>query len=248
MRPSRDEIVMVLQRSAQASTPTLDPVFVEQLERRLRSIDLTPVTRARRRLGRAAVMGIVGALGLAGAAAAAAGVVAWRDSPNPAPTTTVVPTTAAATSTTSPAPTTIAPSTSTTPPTTLVVIPVATTLAPATTVAATTPTTEVTTTTEPPATTTTEVHTPATLTLSCAPVDGGVSCTWDGGPDGTARYALLRSEPGGANGRAFTTDLATTTFVDTQAVPGITYNYLVHALDASDHSLAHSGFVTVTVP
>ena len=250
MRPSRNEIAAILERSAQAPTPPVDPVFVEQLGRRLRSIDLTPVARGRRRFGRAAVAGIVGAIAIAGAAAAA-GVVAWRDSPGPAPTTTVVATTVAASSTTAPAPSTLAPTTSTAPATTVAPAPVATAVAPATTVEPTTvpPPTEVAvTTTEPPATTTTEAHPPATLTLKCALADGGVSCRWEAGPDGTARYALLRSEPPGVNGRAFFTDPATTTFVDTQVVSGTTYNYLVHALDGSDHSLAHSDFVTITIP
>lgn len=254
LKPSRDEIVAALHRSAEAPAPPVDPVFVEQLDRHLRSIDLSASPRVRRRLGRAAVAGIVGAIGLAGAAAAAAGVVAWRDSPSPAPTTAVATTepsttTVPATSTTEPAPTTTPPTTTTV---LVSIVPVVTTIAPPTTVPATTepPSTVAATTTStvPPAPTTTEVHTPATLKLKCAVVDGGVSCDWGAAPAGTTRFALLRSEPPGVNGRAFFTDPATTAYVDTQVVPGTTYNYLVHALDGSDHSLAHSDFVTITAP
>jgi hypothetical protein len=93
-------------------------------------------------------------------------------------------------------------------------------------------------------TTNTEVHVPATLTLTCVPATAATSCSWDAGPDGTTHYAVLRTEPGGTVGRVFTPEPGSTTYLDTLVVAGTTYTYLVHALDAGEHSLAHSGAVS----
>ena len=94
------------------------------------------------------------------------------------------------------------------------------------------------------ATTSTEVHVAATLTLTCVPAAAAVSCSWDAGPDGTTHYALLRTDSASTAGRVFTPEPGATTYVDTLVVPGTTYRYLVHALDAGEHSLAHSDGVS----
>jgi hypothetical protein len=72
------------------------------------------------------------------------------------------------------------------------------------------------------------------LTLACASVGATVNCNWDAGPDGTTHYALLRTDPTTTNGRVFTPEPGATSYVDTLVTSGITYTYLVHALD-SDH-------------
>jgi hypothetical protein len=96
-----------------------------------------------------------------------------------------------------------------------------------------------------PPTTTTEVHAPATLTLSCAPAAGGISCTWSAGPSGTVEYLLLRSTPAGGPGRVLFPPPGVTAFVDTTVSAGTAYVYLVHARDAAGVSLAHSSAAQV---
>jgi hypothetical protein len=254
MKPSRDDIVELLRRNADATTPPADPGFVERLERRLRSIDLTPTKAGRRRLGRFTISAIVAGTMVAGAAAAA-GVVSWRNSSSQptatSPTVVVtstsqvpVPASAEVVTTTSIAPPTTPPQT-----TTVAAVPATTTPPTASTEAATT--TAPVTTLPPPTTaatnavtTSTEVRVAATLTLTCAPAPAATSCSWDAGPDGTTQYALLRTEPGGSAGRVFTPEPGSTTYLDTLVVAGTTYTYLVHALDATGHSLAHSGPVS----
>ena len=99
----------------------------------------------------------------------------------------------------------------------------------------------------PEATTTssTEVHIPATMALDCVMDATSITCSWTPGPDGTDHYVVLRSTPTEARGRVLTPDPGATTFVDIGVVPGNTYTYLVHALDAGEHSLAHSTPVTL---
>ena len=91
----------------------------------------------------------------------------------------------------------------------------------------------------------TEVRTPATLDLTCTAGSGAITCTWSTGPDGTDHYALLRSTPSEQRGHVFFPAPGETSFVDTTPVAGQPYTYLVHALDSSGHSLAHSTFAQV---
>ncbi|MFM2078939.1 MAG: hypothetical protein RJA49_2829, partial [Actinomycetota bacterium] len=77
-------------------------------------------------------------------------------------------------------------------------------------------------------------------------VDAGtIRCDWSPGPDGTVRYAVLRSQTGTGPGRVFFVDVGVTTWTDPLATPGTVATYLVHAFDAQDHSLAHSQGVAV---
>ncbi len=168
----------------------------------------------------------------------------------------VAPTTAApanqATSTVAPATPTVAPAPPTTAgpaPATTVPPPPEPTVEPAPTTPPTAPPTTAAPTTAPPpavAPTTTEVTTPATMSLSCATSVDAVRCSWSAGPDGTTRYLVLRSIPGsGTPGRAFAPAPGSLTYVDTTAVPGTTYTYLVHAFADGPQSIAHSPGVTV---
>jgi hypothetical protein len=254
MKPSRDEIIGLLQRNADTAVPPADPVFVEQLERRLGAIDLTSSTPSRKRIGRFTVSAVVAGTMIAGAAAAA-GVVSWRNSssesvatitnppaaattvaPVPAPTTLiVVPATVVATTSTA-----LLPTPSLQPPTSLAPAP---SESPTTTITA--PTVQPPPETTSPATTSTEVRIPASLALACTPTVAAISCTWDTGPDGTVQYAVLRTDSASTQGRVFTPEPGSTTYVDTLVTPGVTYVYLVHALDSSQHSIAHSDHVTI---
>lgn len=71
-------------------------------------------------------------------------------------------------------------------------------------------------------------------------------CSWTPGPAGTDRYVVLKSSPGETRGRVITPDPGTVTVLDTAVVTGTSYTYLVHALDASGVSLAHSNAVLVS--
>ena len=249
MKPSRQDIVDLLERHAESPSPTVDPVFAQQLERRLRSIDLSPATPRRRRFGRFTLMATIAVAATAGVAAAAAAVISLRRSQEPTATTKpsvtiVVPqpvTTSLVVATVEPSSsvvvaTTVPATTST------VAATIATTVPPETTAVTTIPATAVPTTEVAP---TTEVRVPATLTLACTPIAGAIECSWGSGPDGTTHYAVLRTEPGVSPGRVFTPEPGATTYVDTLVVPGTTYTYLVHALDDTEHSLAHSGPTSV---
>lgn len=233
MKPSRQDIVDLLERHAESPSPTVDPVFAQQLERRLRSIDLSPATPRRRRFGRFTLMATIAVAATAGVAAAAAAVISLRSSQEP-------------TATTKPSVTIVVPQPVTTSlvvaTTSTVAATIATTVPPETTAVTTIPATAVPTTEVAP---TTEVRVPATLTLACTPIAGAIECSWDPGPDGTTHYAVLRTEPGVSPGRVFTPEPGATTYVDTLVVPGTTYTYLVHALDDTEHSLAHSGPTSV---
>jgi len=65
-------------------------------------------------------------------------------------------------------------------------------------------------------------------------------------PDGTDHVVVLRSTPSESRGRVLVPAAGDTSIVDSSASPGLVYTYLVHALDAANHSLAHSNPVTVT--
>lgn len=97
-------------------------------------------------------------------------------------------------------------------------------------------------------TSTTEVHVPATLGISCVPDVSHVTCTWTAGPAGTDHYLVLRSRPGGVDGRVFTPVAGQLTYADTQIISGDSFYYLIHAMDAANHSLGHSAAYYVLVP
>ena len=244
MKPSRQDIVDLLERHADSPAPPIDPVFAQQLERRLRSIDLAPGAPRRRRFGRFTLTAIIAVTATAGVAAAAAGVISLRSSPDtPSATTAAVTIAVPAPLTTSTVAATVEPSSSvavaTTAPATTTTVAVIAAPLPETTIAVTTvpPSAAAPTTEAPP---TTEVRVPATLALACTPVAAAIECTWDPGPDGTTHYAVLRTEPGVSPGRVFTPEPGATSYIDTLVVPGTTYTYLVHALDGTERSLAHS--------
>ena len=73
-----------------------------------------------------------------------------------------------------------------------------------------------------------------------------VDCSWPQGPNGTARYVLIRST--GDHGQVVfqTGDLAHPSFGDTSVVHGTAYGFMVLWLDANGHSLAHSNHVMIT--
>jgi hypothetical protein len=248
----KDELEAALRSSAKASAPTPDRTFVDGLEQRLLTADegkVVPFVRRARRLSIATAAAIT--FTVAGVAAAAGIVVThpFRDeNPRPAPSTV------AATSSILPATTT--PSANTSEPTSstpaFAVTTVPSIVEPTT--AATDPPTTVPVAPPPvtsppdtaPVTTTTEVHTPATLTLSCVANGATVDCNWSAAPEGTARFAVLRSQVGAASpGRVFFVDVGLTTWSDPMAEVGVTYTYLVHAFDGADQSLGHSNAVTV---
>jgi hypothetical protein len=253
MNLSREQIVELIERHAHTATPPVDPTFVERLERRLRSLDLTPVKSGPRRIGRFTVTAVVAGTMIAGAAAAA-GVVTLRHSTESPAATSETTAFAAPSTTISPVPVTTSPSllpvataavttSSMSAPVTTSAVPPATTPQTPTTLEPTTlPPAPVTTS---PATTSTEVRVAATLTLTCAPATTTIDCSWDAGPDGTTHYVVLRTDPTSTNGRVFTPEPGATSYVDTLVVAGTAYTYLVHALDSTEHSLAHSDRVAV---
>lgn len=237
MKPSRHDIVELLQRGADASTPPIDPVFVEQLDRRLRSIDLSKTVPRRRRVGRVSLVAVAVITATAGVAAAAAGVITRHNSPTRPPTTEPVTTVEVTTPESNPL-----PSTSVAAPVTSVSATTTSTAVTTTTITTTTSTLTVAPTTVPAtaAPPSTEVRVPATLTLACTPAGAAISCSWDAGPAGTTHYALLRTDSASSQGRVFTPEPGSTTYIDTLVAPGTTYVYLVHALDDTEHSVAHS--------
>jgi hypothetical protein len=93
---------------------------------------------------------------------------------------------------------------------------------------------------------------PATLNLSCAlAADGGssaVSCSWFGDlPQGFASFVLLRGDPDGKGRVPYRSgDPGSTSFLDHTASAG-SHSYVLVALDAADHPLAHSNMVLVQI-
>jgi hypothetical protein len=88
------------------------------------------------------------------------------------------------------------------------------------------------------------------LSLSCAAdaAAGPVSCSWSGSlPDGFASFVLLRGDPDG-KGRVpyHSTDSAGTSFLDQTASAG-SHSYVLVALDAASHPLAHSNMVLIQI-
>lgn len=263
----KDDLEAALRRSAVAPAPTPDRSFVDDLEQRLLNDGagrVVPFARRARRVGTATVVAIT--CTVAGVAAAAGIVVTHPFSGEaPAPTTVPVsPVTVTSTSVASAASTEVATTAPLGQGATTIAVAVAAEpstsvppAAPAATVAATTPPTAAAATTIPPPATsaattvatsppTTEVHVPATLTLSCAANGSSIECGWSAAPAGTVHFVVLRSTPGlDLPGRAFTVDASVTSWTDPMADAGVTYTYLVHALDGADHSLGHSPAVSV---
>jgi hypothetical protein len=93
---------------------------------------------------------------------------------------------------------------------------------------------------------------PATLSLSCTlaadGASGPVACSWSGAlPDGFASFVLLRGDPDGKGRVPYRSgDPAASSFLDTTASAG-KHSYVVVALDAADHPLAHSNMVPVQI-
>ena len=264
MRISRRSLKSSLTQLGKAPVPAPDPAFVDQLEAQLMTDGVTPplpadnVVPFRARARRAVVIGAAAAT-LTAAAAAAALVVGTGDDSHRLITATE-PTGLGAATTIN---TEQSSTTSTPPSTTTTTSTTSTSLAPETTStipAGPTPTTvgnvappvtapdTTTTTLTVGSTSTTEVHVPATLGINCV-VDGShITCIWTPGPAGTDHYLVLRSRPGGTDGRVLTPLPGQLTYTDTQIVSGDSFNYLVHAFDATGKSLAHSTAVPVTVP
>ena len=104
-----------------------------------------------------------------------------------------------------------------------------------------------TTTTPTAATTSTEVQVPASIELTCIPTGAAaISCSWSTVPPGTDHVIVLRSTPSDARGRVLFPDSGAASITDSTVAAGTTYTYLIHAMDASNHSLAHSNAVTIS--
>lgn len=73
---------------------------------------------------------------------------------------------------------------------------------------------------------------PAPSGLLAAAGDGRVDLSWNAVP-GAAGYALFRSTTAGTGRQIIATNLASTAYADTGVVNGITYYYVVSALDAA---------------
>ena len=93
---------------------------------------------------------------------------------------------------------------------------------------------------------------PATLTLACAVAGenpaGPVSCSWSGTtPDGFASFVLLRADPDGKGRVPYrSSDAGASSFVDGSASAG-NHSYVLVALDAAEHPLAHSNMVLIQI-
>lgn len=250
-RISRRELRQNLAAHATEPAAVPDASFVDGLERRLLNLDTSAsageatVLQLGRHIHRGVAIGVFAAT-LTGAMAAAA-IVGTAHETRPivtAPSSTQPVSAATTTSTgtpttSSPAAATIAPRAPTSVSTPTTQVP----SVPTTAVVAPPPTLPV----APEPTTTTEVRLPATIALTCTPDGGTVRCNWTAGPDGTATYVLLRSRPSGVDRRVLNPGSATT-YADGGLSSGSTYAYLVHALNASGTSIAHSELVLVTIP
>lgn len=247
---SRRELRRRLIETAQTTVSDPDADFVDALEGRLVDLDHSPsiggatVVQLHRHISRAVVIGAVAA-SLTGAVAAAAIVGTARESrpvitgtgsTEPVRQTTTTAVSAASSMTTA---TSIAVTPTTFPPATTSALPA---VVPTTEPVAIPPSTSI----QLGPTTTTEVRVPATIALSCVADAGAVTCSWTPGPDGTDHYILLRSRPGGVDGRVLFPGVATT-FSDSGLTSGSTFVYLVHAVSVTGSSLAHSGPVEVHV-
>ena len=247
-----DALLDLLRRSAATPDEVPDAAFVDALEQRLLAgpahATVVPLTQRRRRLGRSGAIAVIAMVSVAGAAAAAGVVPNPFDGGDAAPAATGPETT----------PATIGPAVSTAEPDTSapdggsIPPPAPPTSAPASTAASTAPATSVVATSTSAAPTTvgsttpsptTEPQVPLTMTLTCTPDGSTVNCAWSTPTAPLDHYVVLRSGDGA--GRAFTVPAGTTRWTDPMAVPGQHYTYLVHAMDAQDHSLGHSGLVTV---
>ena len=93
---------------------------------------------------------------------------------------------------------------------------------------------------------------PATMTLACAVAGenpaGPVSCSWSGAtPDGFGSFVLLRADPDGKGRVPYrSSDAGASSFVDGSASAG-SHSYVLVALDAAEHPLAHSNMVLIQI-
>ncbi len=104
---------------------------------------------------------------------------------------------------------------------------------------------------EPPAPATTEVHTPATLDLTCVVAGehlNRVSCEWSGPiPDGFVRFLLLRGVQSEKGRVPFNSEDPTAhSFLDEVLPPG-SYSYVVVIIGPASTSIAHSNLVPITI-
>ena len=254
MKVSRRVVRGSLEEMGRAPVPLAPPGYFENGERRLLELDVvleldTPAP-VRRRIFTATPRRVI-ALGFAAAISAASIAVALvvdHGKPNavqaPAGEATTPATTARTTipATAAEQPTTPAATDATT---TLTTAPKAPTTAPnplPTVVPA--PKTEPATT----ATTRDETTTPATLTLACVPSGpAAVRCEWSASSvSGLAGYRILRSTPGTTSGRAFETGPADHAFTDATAAAGISYIYVVQAINAAGTVLEHTPMTSVS--
>jgi hypothetical protein len=102
-----------------------------------------------------------------------------------------------------------------------------------------------------PAPTTTEVHTPATLELSCTLIGDAhnqVTCEWTGPiPDGFVRFLLLRGNQTAKGRVPFNSTEATAhTFTD-EPLPAGSYSYVVVIIGSTGVSIAHSNLVPIVI-
>ena len=261
MRISRRSLKSSLTQIAHTPVPEPDQAFVDRLESQLINDGATPslpvenVIPLRTRAHRAVVIGVAAAT-LTSAAAAAALIVGTGDDSHRLITATEPTATGTATSTTTTSTTETPWTTTSLPTTTSTVADRVSTTIPTTTPAvqgntpapSTTFVDSTTTVPTPESTSTTEVHVPATLGIGCVLDGSNIRCTWTQGPVGTDHYLVLRSRPGGVDGRVFTPIAGQLTYADSQIVSGDSFNYLIHAFDAAGHSLAHSDVFPVAVP
>lgn len=159
--------------------------------------------------------------------------------PTAPPSTTVVVTTTAPAAPKEPAPAPAAPGVEQAPATTEAPHAPSTTAPPATTVPAA------------PTTTTGETKVPENLSIRCEQNAAwmSVNCFWTvlaPTQSETAQYIVLRVGPDG--NRAYETwDPAARSYTDIHVEAGVTYQYMVIAVDASKKNLGHSSYVPVAV-
>lgn len=251
MRIRRSDIRSGLRDLAQSRVDPPSSGFVDRLEQQLRTTGApasapssSNVLAFRRRISRGAAIGILaGAMSAAGAAAVAIVAVRHDDAPALITTTTTTAQPTGSTDAVHPAPPSWPATTTSSEPPATTTTATATTTTPSTEPAPTEPPA---TTTPAPATATTEIQVAASLQLSCVPSSATIGCAWSAVPAGTDHVIVLRSTPGEARGRVLFPDAGANSITDGGAAPGATYTYLVHAMDASNTSLAHSNPVTVT--
>ena len=91
-------------------------------------------------------------------------------------------------------------------------------------------------------------QTAATMEGSCALAGGAVTCTW-GAPANPAAVRILMLRGSANVGRVFGPYSPTAgTATDTTVKSGVTYSYVMVALDSNNKSIAHTPGTFITVP